>query len=102
VTHLLGAAIALLCIVPTAAASLDRPKPDVRPAGIRLSRVKPISPEGTRVPPPAEVQVTSDTEVYLDGRPCKYNDVPAGASVASMVLAPDRKTLLRIDFHSPK
>ena len=49
-----------------------------------------------------EFNVTEQTEVILNGRPCRYKDVPAGASILLMELAPDRKTILRIHFRARK
>jgi hypothetical protein len=46
--------------------------------------------------------MTPETEVFLDGRPCAYRSVPAGARVLRVEVGPDRKTLLRIEFRSPK
>jgi hypothetical protein len=49
-----------------------------------------------------EFNVTEQTEVTLDGRPCRYKDVPAGASILRIELAPDRTTILRIHFRTRK
>ena len=46
--------------------------------------------------------VTDDTEVQLDGHACKFKDVPAAASIVSLDLAADKKTILKIHFESKK
>jgi hypothetical protein len=46
--------------------------------------------------------LTARTEVRLDGRPCRYADVPAGAAITAAEAGPDRKTLVRIHFRSPR
>ena len=103
-TRLTAAVGALLCLLGPAAASLDRPKAADR-AGViplALSLPKALPPDTQEVPPPPEAQLTTETEVLLDGRLCPYKDVPTTASVARMVLAPDGKTITRIEFRSRK
>jgi hypothetical protein len=46
--------------------------------------------------------ITNETEIRLDGRPCLYAEVPAGAAVTAAEVAADRRTVLRIHFRSPK
>jgi hypothetical protein len=50
--------------------------------------------------PRTEFVVTDQTEILLDGKPCKYADVPSRASIVHMELATDKKTVLRIHFQS--
>jgi hypothetical protein len=40
--------------------------------------------------------------VQLDGRPCKYADVPSDAVVVLVELAADGKTVLKAHFRSRK
>lgn len=101
-TRLTGVVVALLCLIPTATASLDRPKVADRPSGMRLVLPKERPRDTTEVPPPAEAQLTAETEVLLDGRQCSYKDVPATASITRLELAPDGKTITRIEFRSKK
>lgn len=60
----------------------------------------------TKLPPePAprsqqQFVVTEDTDVRLDGRPCQWADVPESASVLTLDLAADGKTVLRVFFRS--
>jgi hypothetical protein len=42
--------------------------------------------------------VTEETEVLLDGKPCRYKDVPDNATISRMELAADNKTVLKIHF----
>jgi hypothetical protein len=49
-----------------------------------------------------EFVLTKETEVLLDGKPCKYEDIPANASILKMEVAADRKTVLRVQFRSGK
>jgi hypothetical protein len=42
------------------------------------------------------------TEILLDGKPCKYENVPASASIIRMETAADHKTVLKIYFRSRK
>lgn len=97
-----AAVVALLCLVPIATASLGRPKAADRPGGMKIDLPREYPREATEVPPPAEAQIAVETEVLLDGRRCPYKDVPATASIARMELAPDGKTITRIEFRSRK
>jgi hypothetical protein len=69
--------------------------------------------EVSKVPARAEVQkaaggtgsdfvVTPRTEILLNGKTCKYEDVPAQASIVRMEVAADKKTVLKIYFRTPK
>jgi hypothetical protein len=56
-------------------------------------------------PPPgtgSDYVLTTRTEVFLDGKPCKYEKVPAGASITLMEVARDHKTVLKVYFRSAK
>jgi hypothetical protein len=44
--------------------------------------------------------ITDETEVQLDGRACKFQDVPGNASVVVLDVAADKKTILKIHFKS--
>ena len=46
--------------------------------------------------------ITDQTEVKLDGHVCKFQDVPGTATVVSLDVAPDKKTILKIQFASKK
>jgi hypothetical protein len=50
----------------------------------------------------SEFIVTEGTEILLNGKPCKYADVPASASIVRMEVAADKKTLLKIHFRTWK
>ena len=51
---------------------------------------------------PSELRVTEETEVLLDGKPCRYADVPRQATIQRMELAPDNKTVLKVHFRAGK
>lgn len=55
-------------------------------------------------PPRQDVRLvlTDKTEIRLDGRACKLQDIPRGADVIQVDVAADRKTILRIHFRSKK
>lgn len=46
-------------------------------------------------------RLTSDTEVFLDGRPTTYRAIPAGARIARMEVTPEN-VILRVYFRSPE
>ncbi len=49
-----------------------------------------------------EFQVTEQTEILLDGKACRYADVPEQATILRMEVSPDRKTVLRIHFRNAR
>jgi hypothetical protein len=50
----------------------------------------------------ARLIITEETEVLLDGRPCRYQQVPSNATITFVEVGSDRQTVLRIHFRSPK
>ncbi len=46
--------------------------------------------------------LTDQSEVLLNGKPCRYEDVPAHATIHLLELAADRHTILRIHFRTQK
>jgi hypothetical protein len=99
---LTGAVLGLLCFVPAASASLGRPKDLDRPAELRPALARSVTPAAPRPAPAVEAQITDESEVYLDGRRCAYKDVPDGSSIERLVLAGDGRTIIRVDFRSPR
>jgi hypothetical protein len=101
-----------ISLVPVASASLA-PRREPRNPGYSLlaaqaSRrpARAVKPEAERKAARGEAQLefvlTKETEVLLDGKPCKYEDIPANASILKMEVAADRKTVLRVQFRSGK
>src|SRR5262249_27638537 len=50
----------------------------------------------------SEFIVTHRTEVLLNGKPCRYEEVPGHARIVSMEVAADKKTVLKIHFRTRK
>ncbi len=50
----------------------------------------------------SEFVLTRDTVVLLDGKPCKYEEVPGHAKIERMELAVDKKTVITIHFATKK
>jgi hypothetical protein len=50
----------------------------------------------------SEFVLTEQTEILLNGKPCKYAEVPAHASIVRMEVAADNKTVLKIHFRTRK
>jgi hypothetical protein len=101
-TRLAAAVVALLCFVSPAAANLARPKSLDRQDNLWRLLTAGLLPDTMEVPPPAAAELTATTEVYLNGRRCEYEDVPVTASVVRMVLAPDGRTITRVEFRTWK
>ena len=93
---------AVLVLTSTASATVSPPKPTrFDPELVRRATVA-RSPAETTPRADAEFALTPQTEVLLDGRPCAYKSVPRGAAVTRIEVAEDRRTILRIEFKSPK
>jgi hypothetical protein len=50
----------------------------------------------------SEFMVTERTEILLNGKPCKYEEVPEHASIVKMEVAADKKTVRKIHFRTRK
>jgi hypothetical protein len=67
------------------------------------ARVSPSAAARTASPvSPAEYVLTEQTETLLDGKPCRFENVPEGASILRMEVAADGKTVLKVLFKSRK
>lgn len=102
-----------LCSLPAAMASLSPPRNDAPALGqsLLLTTAKDAKAnlDGiAAVPAPEPKQakqdfvITDETEVKLDGHVCKFQDVPGTATVVSLDVAADKKTILKIQFASKK
>jgi hypothetical protein len=49
---------------------------------------------------PPEFTVTNQTEVLLDGKPCRFDAVPRDAAIVEIRLAADEKTAICIRFRT--
>ena len=104
-TRLTLALAAWMALVSLAPASLT-PRKQRQPADAGVLPLRALAPPSLapgRVAGPAtasEFVVTEQTEVLLDGKACRYADVPARATVLRMEVAPDGKTVLRIQFRT--
>jgi hypothetical protein len=49
-----------------------------------------------------ELVITEATEVRVDGRACKYEDVPKGAEIVLLQVASNKKAILKIHFRTKK
>jgi hypothetical protein len=106
-TRPLMASAVVLCLFSPVPANVvgprDRSALD-RSGPVALTKVFPVtdarqtSARGER----DEFQLTEDTEVLLDGHPCKYKDVPANVSIIRLELGPDKTTILKIHFKTRK
>jgi hypothetical protein len=99
--------LVLLLILPNASATLTPPREPFPLMEIPPGKATPTQSAASSLDTPArgqkeKFQLTEQTEVFLDGRPCRYQDVPSGASIAKMEVAADKKTILMIHFHSKK
>jgi hypothetical protein len=50
----------------------------------------------------ADYVLTDQTEVFLNGKPCKYAEIPAHARIVHMEVAADNKTVLKVHFRTGK
>ena len=94
--------VALLCALATASAALAP----------RAGRFRPDGPvprhlslrDGQAAGPGREggLTITDDTEILLDGRACKYEDIPGDAQIILLDVASDQKVIRKIHFRSKK
>jgi hypothetical protein len=104
--YLIVAFACLSFLLSSTAASLSRPKDplahgeSVLAPGLPRPVPKPLLVNYTR--PESEFQITSETEVTLNGKKCQYRDVPSGATIVEMDVGADRKTILRIHFRTKR
>lgn len=89
--------LALVTILSPTTASLSRKhRPDV-PKGLPPKVIESL----VRVPTRDEFRLTATTEVLLDGRPCRYEDVPDGATILLLETATNEsKEILTIHFRT--
>jgi hypothetical protein len=106
-TRLTLALAAWISLVSAAPATLT-PRQDRPPLGNEPPRAQPL-----KVPAEARQQaagqagrpeyvLTAQTEVLLNGKPCRYQEVPASARIVRMEVAEDNKTVLKIYFRTGK
>ena len=92
--------VAFLCLASSASAALSpRKDPSALERSVQqaLVRQEPHPPAGK-----TELVITDKTVMRLDGRVCKYEDVPEGATVILLEVAADKKTVLTIHFRRGK
>jgi hypothetical protein len=104
--------ISLVSMVSASLAPRKEPRLPPRPNLPTVEKQAPpvrASLVSARVPDPAaeesmesEFVVTEQTEIWLDGKPCKYPDVAPHARIMRMEVAADRKTVLKIHFRTRK
>jgi hypothetical protein len=106
-TRLTFALAFLLSFVSVASGSLT-PRKESAPFGARVPPVpvtklaaEILAPAGNRGTTP-EFVLTEQTEILLNGKPCRFEEVPANASIVQLELAIDNKTALKIHFRTRK
>jgi hypothetical protein len=103
-TRLTFALAAWMSFVSVASASLGSRKESVRELprarAATLARQAPASAPGSLQQ--SEFVLTTRTEILLNGKPCRYQDVPGLARIVFLELAADQKTALRIHFRTGK
>jgi hypothetical protein len=103
VHHIVSLAACLYCLsAATAGMSLRNDPPQPRKS-IISKYDKDVAPDAPEPPPKSEKQqfvITDATQVLLDGQACKLKDIPATAEVVNIELAVDKKTVLKLHFHS--
>lgn len=76
--------------------TLSELPPSPRKPEPRTARVVPPPPQ----PAADELQLTTRSEIYLDGQPVKYSAIPRSARVTHVEVAPNGRTILKIQFRS--
>jgi hypothetical protein len=95
-----------MSLVGVAAASLEPRKESLSPRADVWQPQAATLPAGPKQPPKQgsnpQFQVTEQTEVLLDGKPCQYAEVPASAVIIKMEVAEDKTTVLKVHFRTRK
>jgi hypothetical protein len=105
-----------MSLVPVVSASLtprkESPLLERVPRALAAKRSATALPAKARAATPAkhtaargmstEFVVTKRTEILLNGKPCKYEEIPAGATIERMEVAEDKQTVLKIFFRTRK
>jgi hypothetical protein len=88
--------VSLTCLSP-ATASLARKAPSEIKKNLPLEILKPFCSAVSN----DEFRLTATTEVLLDGRPCRYNEVPPGATILLLELASNEsKEIVKVHFQT--
>ena len=87
-----------LLFLSSASASLDRRE---RPAVSKLASLESLFTSASASAKNDEYRITEKTEVLLDGRPCRYEQIPNNATIVLMeTLTSESKEITRIHFRS--
>jgi hypothetical protein len=81
-------------------------------ANASLTQHKERSPFDKPLPPAPKAEpeteqegglvITDDTEVKLDGKLCKYEEIPESAEVILLEVGKDKKSVLKLHFRTKK
>jgi hypothetical protein len=106
-TRLILTWVAWISLVPTLSASLT-PRKEPPPFCKQVPRI-PVAnhlvearEQATGLETESEFIVTNRTEVLLNGKPCRYEEVPEHAGIVRMEVAADKRTVLKIHFRTWK
>jgi hypothetical protein len=102
-TLMLAVWMSLVSVASASLAPRREPRLGLDSVATTLSKrlATPTQPAAAQAPP-TDFVLTHETEVLLDGKPCRYEEVPAHARIVRMEVAADRKTVLKVHFRSGK
>ena len=97
--------VAWMDLVSVGSASLtprkESPRADKEVLWARASNLAARAPEAAAAPgTKSEFVLTDQTEILLNGKPCKYEEIPGHARIERMEVAADKKTVLKIHFRT--
>ena len=93
------AVVASLCVLPFA---MGASSPQKAPPGLEKNLSRDLKKEAQHRKQNEAFVITEDTEVKLDGRLCKYEEVPGNAAIILLELAADQKSILKVHFQTKK
>lgn len=75
-----------------------------RPTDSLARLVQEPTPSANRTQPARKDSfvITEQTEVQVDGKPCRYGEVPAGAAIVLLEVAADGRTVMKVHFRTTK
>jgi len=102
-TRILAVLAGLACLLPAADAAVapaKPPSPDAKAkamSGPARNVKRPASPSAA-----ADFVITPDSEVKLNGRPCRFQDVPNNAVITKIEVDAESKEILKVYFSTQK
>lgn len=101
----LACLVALVCLLPAAPASAVSTNAPTAPSAGKAKAFKAPSRDATRdkqASPEADFVITATSEVRLNGRSCRFKDVPGNAVITAIQVDADTREVIKVHFTTGK